>query len=327
MSIKNTIDESKFCRVRRGTGIPDEYESTHTRVGKGANNEVILLLRKPDNAKYILRRPLKDADTRNWEDARMEARYTHLASEKGICPHVVDMWYVRRSSKSTAQRRGLNMVMEHFTTSLSRLIRYEPEEVLKNAAFMQQDILDKLSRIADSGLFCMDIKPDNTVVRKNDDFTDKYECKLIDFGADFCEHIDLSDVDADGCLHALKKAVKDTGQFGTSECDEEAIKAECKRAMLAAMLILYVSHFQSTVSHCRRSLFFPQAWALNIMLPCAQCMLANSSAEQLSFVKTLVAHKKVTSLMQHYIGYDDCRANDVFPALCRRVKFPFLSDH
>eukprot|EP00965_Chrysotila_dentata_P011779 386665-Pleurochrysis_carterae.AAC.1 len=132
------IDDEKLCEAREGTGIPPLHRNTRTKIGRGANNEVILLIHKEDDAKFILRMPLRDADTRNWEDARMEARYTLLASRRGVSPEIKDMWFVRRSSKSTAQRRGLNMIMEHFTTNLSRLIRYEPEEVLKHASCMQQ---------------------------------------------------------------------------------------------------------------------------------------------------------------------------------------------
>eukprot|EP00965_Chrysotila_dentata_P059654 1978968-Pleurochrysis_carterae.AAC.1 len=232
MHVMDVIDDEKLCKPRCGTGIPSLYRSTRTKIGKGANNEVILLIRKEDDAKFILRMPLRDSDTRNWEDARMEARYTHVASERGVSPKVMDMWFVRRSSKSTAQRRGLNMIMEHFTTNLSRLLRYEPEEVLKHVSCLQRDILNKISLLSEAGLFCVDIKPDNTVVRK-DNVTGRYECRLIDFGSDYCEHLDLTDSDTSGCLFHLKSAVilalrKTSGEH----IAQGAVRKECTRAML-----------------------------------------------------------------------------------------------
>ncbi len=298
------LDEMTLCNARSGNGVPKHFTIGQS-IGKGANNEVFLAYNTKTQEHCVFRKPLKNADSRARDYAMREAYYSMLASKLSVAPLIQDIWYVRKSNMS--QRKGLYMISQKLDLDLTAIIKNDISFVLRNIHNLRKKTTEHIRTIADSGLFAYDLKPANSVCN-----TQAFDIKLIDFGADYCEHLD--DKEPGKIITYLKTEASKL--FPT-----EKVRKECCNAFFIVMCVIYSAHLYGTVRSYDLGLYVTQVWAVNYMVSVIIDYQKQMSPEQKQLACKLLEHKELRKQFEHYFDIDKSESH---LKVCRRARFTFL---
>ena len=294
------FDLDKICEARKGNGIPQEFTIGRS-IGKGANNEVFIATCN-QKKEYVLRKPLKKADSRDRVEALREARYTQLAASIGAAPTVHDIWFVRKSTLS--QRRGLYLILEKLEGDLTDSFKNDINFIITNSVELRKQIVRCIYQLAEAGLFCYDLKPANTVYNR-----EPLTVKMIDFGSDYTES--LFD-DSEG------KIVESLRKVAAELFTKDMVDQECKFSFFVVMLIIYSSHLYHTVRSYDLGLHITQMWEINFLVPVIVDLQKNMSELQHQLTVSLLKHKEVRKVFEHYFDGERKYSHE---KACRRAHF------
>lgn len=298
------LDEDTLCNARSGNGVPKHFTIGQS-IGKGANNEVFIAYNTKTQEQCVFRKPLKNADSRARDYAMREACYSMLASNLNVAPLIQDIWYVRKSNMS--QRKGLYMISQKLDSDLTALVKNDISFVLRNICNLRRQTTEYIRIIANSGLFAYDLKPANTVCNMQ-----PFDIKLIDFGADYCEHLD--DKEPGKIITYLQTAA-------SKLFPPEKVRDECCNALFIVMCIVYSAHLYGTVRSYDLGLYVTQVWAVNYMVPVIRDYQKQMSVEQKQLACKLLEHKELRKQFEHYF---DINRSESHLKVCRRARFEFI---
>lgn len=300
----SSFDANALCEFRRGTGVPAHIKAGRT-IGKGANNEVVAAVCSNTGLSCIIRRPLRNTDSRLLEDAMREARYTYRASELDAAPRVLDMWYARKTAGS--QRRGLHMICERYDCDMVDMLEHNMPFFIRNLREFGRQLLAAIRAMARAGLFSYDIKPSNTVCS-----FDPPRIRLIDLGADYT--IGLDDAEES----KLAAFVRERAAAILGDDDPAAVRRATCFAFEMCMLVAYSAHMHDTLRGIDSGIHRNELFRCNLLVP-AVCDIQSSAPEaHLVLASELLAHKELRKTFEHYFDVDRKEAHRV---AAKRAKF------
>lgn len=282
----------------RKSELPSEFRIGKS-LGKGANNEVLDVTSTVTGVTHVLRRPLKRSDTRSRSGALKEAKMTELLSELNVAPRLIDMWYVQNTT--TVCRKGLYMISEKYDMDFATLLEKHAHKLLQHTSQIRSQLVAMTKKMAHIGVFCIDVKPSNTVCRvrilENGDIPAPPELRFIDFGCDYCETVD----EPGNVLAPFFK-----------EAAEMNVPAEqTADALFVGMLVMYSAHMHMSIRSTDHDLRPEHVWALNILHPVVKSICRNAQPNALVLYKSLLSQRDVRKTFEHYFKIHKDHAVDV----------------
>lgn len=280
---------------RPGTGLPNGYGLKQIRLlGKGSNNAAFLYRTKTDQL-VVVRQPRRKSDTQKLGNATWEFRNTAIAVQIGVTPLLYDAWYNRH--KTNEQMSGLHMICEYFPKDLHAIIVESPERVAPLRDAMRDQITTHLRKMADSSLFCYDLKPSNMVFKDA-----PLEVRFIDFGRDFCEWRQFSSTN-----EFLERApVLSYMQTLAEENGDAKYKPErlYKDLIYATMLILLSANFAFTLdqSNTATRQGFADNLVLNFMADAVKELRQSTRPKHVAIIQNILRQRDIRDTLRHYIG-------------------------
>lgn len=178
---KRFVIDGKPFYIR--TKAPFGYTLEEKPFAKGGHNKAYRATYGPSSKKqYLFRVNTDDFDSNLELELASEIGYSIRFAHHGIAPKVYDYGY----SPTVDGRRGFYwQVLEIFDDSLhGYLEKASKAECARTRDSIEQQLVQKFSKMAELGSFCYDIHPRNVVVRKTKG--GKIELALIDFDHTFC---------------------------------------------------------------------------------------------------------------------------------------------
>lgn len=310
LPVLNLEDASKYQRTtlvtpRRGTGIPHGHGLKLLKlIGKGSNNAVYLYKTKHGEM-VVVRQPRRKSDTQRVGNATWEFRNTAIAVQIGVAPLLYDAWYNRHAT--TDQRGGLHIICEYFPKDLHALIMDTPEAVKALSSGLRERTVSHLRRMAESGLFCYDLKPSNMVFRD-----EPFDVRLIDFGRDFCEWRPYSDNN-----EYLERAPVCSYIQSLAE-QHKSPRYTAQRLYIdltfAVMLLILSSNISITLDQSRTASrrSFADNQILNFMSSAARDLREQTSGAHIQLLKKILRQRDIRDTLRHYMGRRNCGTKRCF---------------
>ena len=266
-------------------------------IGRGGNNEVL------EMGEYVIRRPLRGADTRLQCEAYQEAATTVLAAQLGVAPQVHDTWYAPRRC-GRYYPRGLYMITDRYPHNLHTLIDRCPYTAIRLAASLRAQLLRHIRTLAQEGIFCVDIKPANVVCRT---FSFGIDTRIIDFGTDYTEywasHESRPDKEQQKCMACMYAAA--CREKGASELDARCAVHAATTFIMCALLH---RHIDDIVEDHGKALYRTEACALRLLETTTIALGRALSAQARRATRVALAHKLLQGVTRHYFSTDSTRA-------------------
>lgn len=294
---------STLITQRSGTGLKNGIKLIKL-LGKGSNNAVYLAQTK-DGMKCVVRQPRRNSDTQRIGNASWEFRNTAIAAQLKICPIIYDAWYVRHATR--LQKGGLHIVCDYYPKDVHSLLCDSPYSVIPIAKELRSQVLRHLRIMADSNLFCYDLKPSNMVFRD-----DPVVVKFIDFGRDFCEWRQYSPKN-----EFLERAP--VLSFIQTLADENAdgnLTAEMLYTDLTfcIMVIMLSANIAFTLDQSRNAIraSFAERSILNFMAGAAADLRTSTRGKHVKLLKEILRHRDIKDTIRHYMGRRNCGTKRTF---------------
>ncbi len=282
---------TKLVESRSGNGIPQEIE-IEEEIGKGSNNRVYKAVHK-SGKKVVIRCPRRKSDTERAGYATWEFRHTLTASNLGVAPTLYDAWYVRHAKPK--QKAGLHLISEYLPHDGQEVYHDYIEELLSNKATIEEQIYNHLVALANSDMFCYDLKPGNIVI----DFDDP-KVRFIDFGREFCEHNPWESecIDRAPVTSYIKRLVL---------CEEKNDTKACKlyrHLLFLTMLVLLSSNTSYYLYTIREKINADKKLRedLNYISYTVRNVLQNTRGKYIKLLRKILRQEDIKSICRHYMS-------------------------
>lgn len=283
---------TKLLESRQGNGVPSEIE-IQEEIGRGSNNRVFKGVHTKSGQTVVIRCPRRKSDTERAGHAAWEFRHTLHASKLGVSPALYDAWYVRH--KKPLQKSGLHLISEYFPHDGQEAYAYYTEDILKIKELIEQQLVEHIRKLADSCLFCYDLKPGNLVL----DFEYK-KVKLIDFGREYCEHNpwDSESTERSPITTYIKHLSKENT---TNKDDAKKLYSELLFLTMLILLSSNTSYYLFTIKdkinadkHLRKE--------LNIISDYTKEYIKGIRGNVIGIVRNILRHEEIRSVCRHYMS-------------------------
>tara|TARA_Y100000992_G_scaffold113152_1_gene73934 strand:+ start:2019 stop:2963 length:945 start_codon:yes stop_codon:yes gene_type:complete len=302
------FDEEAICSARSGrggSGVP-KHIVVKASIGAGANNEVVAVTCTRTGLECVLRRPLKNTDSRHKDDAMREARYTIAASDADAGPRLIDIWYVRKTVE--AQRRGLYMISERYDCDMASLLEKDPRFFAKHAPQLRQELVASISKLAKRGIFSYDMKPPNAVCSLS-----PLRVRLIDLGADYT--VSLDDEPASSLVkHMYASASEILG----AECDAASVREAICFSFFMAMLVCYAAHSHEQIHGSDLGIDSAMIFRCNLPVAVIADVQRSAPDSHSALAWSLLSHKALRKTFEHYF---DMNRQESHVRVARRTHF------
>ena len=294
---------TKLIAQRNGSGLPSGLRF-QKKLGKGSNNTVYLV-KDRHGEEYVVRQPRRNSDTQRIGNASWEFRNTVIAADLNAAPDVYDAWYVRHSTAQ--QRSGLHFICAYYPFDVHALLVESPNKVLPISKQLRTHVTRHLWNMAESNLFCYDLKPSNMVFRES-----PIDVRFIDFGRDFCEWRPYS-AENEPLERAPMLSFIQT--LAEENCDERmSAKQLYTHLVYITMVIILSSNIAFTLEQDRAAMrcTFAKLSILNFMGFAAAELRQQTRGKYVKLVKQILRKRDIRDTIRHYMGRRNCGTKRCF---------------
>lgn len=279
---------------RKRTSLPPELV-VGEEIGRGSNNRVYRATLRGQPVAF--RVPRRRSDTQQKGNGEWEAIHALKASQMQVAPAVYQMWIARHATERHPS--GLYTVTELFDHDLDTLLgsSSQREYVSAHSEAISNAVVDCLAKLAEHQIFLYDLKPNNLVVRTNDDGS--IAARIIDFGRDFSEM-----GTATGRADANAPTITMLRRLVDARADVTDRDALVKHVLFASMLVQLAATTTCALhsDRSRHRLGRDEREAINGIARHARTLLDSMQGRNMRLLRAVLRSDDVRGVLQHYHG-------------------------